>query len=816
MAAMAVRVRVPKPKTTVSAVRGRVLVFAEDGERIGQWGGSECFLSRQNGLGPCLVVRSSRHKRHEGTFFQLARLQRVLSTHVAQGRLTVVVPHERRLCSVYVETTDDVDELRMMAGVLQDKSRWKDMERNVASKSQRGPRSGGGGALEVSSGGGVSGGGGSGRDSAVGLRDPLRASLSGRGAGEEDEESEKDSDADSVDDAYGARYGAEVRAHGYKMVAAAAPEGEKEPSQPVITGGSTTTGTAAEKASPVRSGAAASASPLVTSTSASASATQDFTPEQRRAVQLLRSGHNVFITGAAGTGKTEWLRCVLRHVLASKEHGHDAVSDGEERVSSDTDDDVGRSRVAVTAATAAAARRIGGTTVHLFAGIGRGEGDPAVVLHRMQNRPDVVRAWQQCEVLVIDAIHLLPAHTFALLDRLARVLRAPLSEKKSPSPAVMVADNAALPFGGLQLVVVGDFLQLPPPSSGAGEEAQPAFACTAWQACQLEAVVFTKDHRHAADEAFARCCDDVRRGACTPLVQAVLTPCVNRRLESRGGVEATTVMAHRADADRYNAQRLQQLDSVAFQRYASEDYAAEPGADIDSELPLPAVVTLKEGAQVVLLAALPGAPQLSGGDVGIVVGFAPQAHGPAPPKVRFTTGMEAVVVPAVTMSVRDREGRLTLRRRQLPLQLAWALSVYHVEGLTLPMVRLALDASLGTAAETYVALSRVRRAADVSLTAFDAAVIGRVSGAAREFHDGLLPSTKDAASVGLSPASSATVEASDRARERDVVAVDAAAGEAGGRRRPRSGSPDDDEGRLGARKTEDPSWSAATRMEMPL
>ncbi|KPI83834.1 putative DNA repair and recombination helicase protein PIF6 [Leptomonas seymouri] len=171
----AVAVRVPKPKMTMSAVQGKILVYAEDGERIGQWGGTECFLSRQSGLGPCLVVRSSRHKAHEGTFFQLALLQRVLSTHVAQGKLTVVVPHERRQCSVYIEATDDLDELRMMAGVLQDKSRWRSIERNVATKARRGQRRSGGEAS------GMPGGDGRGP---MELRDPLRASLSGGGVGE--------------------------------------------------------------------------------------------------------------------------------------------------------------------------------------------------------------------------------------------------------------------------------------------------------------------------------------------------------------------------------------------------------------------------------------------------------------------------------------------------------------------------------------------------------------------------------------------------------------------------------------------------------
>ncbi|KAK7194910.1 DNA repair and recombination helicase protein PIF6 [Novymonas esmeraldas] len=693
----AVAVRVPVPKLTVSAVHGKITVFAEDGERIGQWGGTGCFLSRQGGLGPCLVVRSSRHKAHEGTFFQLARLQRVVSTHVALGRLTVMVPHERRQCTVFIDTTDDLDALRMMAGVLQDRARWADMERNVASSSRKALRRG-------NSGDGGGGGGGGGR---AALRDPSRAALSGRGA-ESDEDEDEDEESVHGGDAQ------RTRTH----AAPAGPPLTTSAGSPAHTGTETNTGEAA----------AAQHSCPPPRAKAVAQPPSSWTREQHHALQLVRAGHNVFVSGAAGTGKTEWLRYVLEHVLSPAPSGTDAVDAG---------------RVAVTAATGIAARLIGGHTVHAFAGIGRGEGDAEAVLQRVQSKPDAVRAWQRCEVLVVDEISMVSAHTFALLDRIGRVLRRPphSSSSSSSSPRLAPGGGARAPhtvdrpFGGVQLLVVGDFLQLPPVSRGAGEEARPAFTAAAWRACAFRSVAFVEDHRHAGDRRFAECCAAVRRGECTPLVRTVLESCVGRELEERFGVEATTLLARRQDVDRYNAQRLQQLDSMAFQRYASEDYAAVPGTDMDSEVSLPAVLTLKAGAQVVLLASLPDAPHLANGNVGRVVGFVAQTRGPALPRVCFTTGAE-VVVPAVTMEVYGRDGRLRLSRRQVPLQLAWALTVHRVQGMTLPMVRLALDKSFFESGQAYVALSRVRTAADLCLTALDLDVVTAwVSPEAREFYE---------------------------------------------------------------------------------
>ncbi|KAG5479457.1 hypothetical protein LSCM1_04720 [Leishmania martiniquensis] len=704
----AVRVRVPKPKMTMSAVQGRITVFAEDGERIGQWGGTECFLSRQSGLGPCLVVRSSRHRRHEGTFFQLGRLQRVVSTRVAQGHLTVMVPHEKRQCSVFIDTTDDLDELRMMAGVLQDKARWKDMERNVASKGRSGPLRGGKGD-------------GGGRSSAE-LRDPSLAQLTGRGAEDDDDD---DDYGEAMNETRGDGDQAAVRAVQERTLAAAL----LVPSPPVA---------ASQSSAPQRStmvaGSSKSSEP-VASGPAALQPRWSWTREQQRAMQLVRAGHNVFVSGAAGTGKTEWLLHVLQHVLPRtrqrqglKSGAHPGAEEGKEEYAVDT------ARVAVTAATGIAARLIGGKTVHSFSGIGRSEGDPDVILQRVQSRPDIVRAWQQCEVLVIDEISMLSSRTFALLDRIARALRASMPPPASSSQRRHPTNNAALPFGGIQLLVVGDFLQLPPVSRGAGEEVQPAFMASAWRSCNFQTLLFTKDYRHAEDPRFAECCAAVRRGECTPLVQEVLEACLGRELEERFGVEATTLLARRKDVDRYNAQRLQQLESMQFHRYASEDYAAVPGANIDDEVSLPPVLTLKVGAQVVLLASLPNEPSLANGNLGVVVGFIAQAHGPALPLVRFSTGLESIV-PEITMEVYGRDGRLSLSRRQVPLQLAWALTVHRVQGMTLPMIRLALDKSFFEAGQAYVALSRVRKAVDLSLTALDLGVVAaRVSAEGREFY----------------------------------------------------------------------------------
>ena len=147
-----------KRRKAVSAtsILGKIIVTdLPTGDKISQWGGVECYLSFISGHGPCLVVRGSRHKKGEGTFFQLRSLQRVLHQHVEQGKLTLQIPYMKRQCMIYITTTDptSLPHLALMAATLDDPRRWSDLESNVGrgfggggGTGQRGrPRNSGGG-----------------------------------------------------------------------------------------------------------------------------------------------------------------------------------------------------------------------------------------------------------------------------------------------------------------------------------------------------------------------------------------------------------------------------------------------------------------------------------------------------------------------------------------------------------------------------------------------------------------------------------------------------------------------------------------------
>ncbi|KAH9597547.1 DNA helicase Pif1-like [Trypanosoma melophagium] len=676
-----------KPKLTVSAVRGRIIVAAEDGERIGGWGGTECFLSRQTGLGPCLVVRSSRHKRHEGTFFQLNSLQRVLSAYAVEGKLTVVVPHERRLCTVFIETTTDIDALRVMAAVLQDRNHWKDMEKNVACKKGRNTRSTVK-TMEITS---RKGGGGNVDGS---LRD---LSLN-------DEGEDWDYNEDSAEKTDNEEEKEEVASHLKTSLSTVA----REDLTTLITGdkpSSSATVVATAKTETVS---------LIETREGISRIT--WTQEQMRATHLVRSGQSVFVTGAVGTGKTTWLRYIIDSILSR--NGETVIS----------------------ASTAISAHDLNGCTIHALAGIERGACTIEKALHHVKSQPDILRVWRKCKTLIINDVEMLSGDVFTLIDTIARRVRN-------------IPDK---PFGGIRLILLGDFFKSSflihstqtviatdtEDDNRHHERRMWCFETTVWKALHLVAVEFCANYRYVDDMIFAAVLADIRRGLYTRRVQRVISTWFNRPRTMRYGVEPTRIVADVHIAEAHNQRRLNLLMQQKqkefelggeekdnwIQRYKSEDYASTPGENVDAEVVLLPFIELCIGAQVVLLAALPQSPRLLLGDCGTVVAFTAEKNGSVLPVVCFAhSGGEEVVVPRVCVNVFSADGSIRATRTQIPLRLAWALTVWDVRGLTLPLIHLDLNSHNSSnnsnsglsCAEMYLALTRVRQEEDISLTRFD-------------------------------------------------------------------------------------------------
>lgn len=220
--------------------------------------------------------------------------------------------------------------------------------------------------------------------------------------------------------------------------------------------------------------------------------------EQRVSAKRILQGGNFFITGSAGTGKSY----LLKYLIQELAHKH------------------GNGRVAVTAPTGVAAVNIGGQTLHYFSGIGLGNGDRNKLLATLRKSPSAVERWQLTEVLIIDEISMLDKALFETLDCIARSIR-----------------GVNLPFGGMQLLLVGDFLQLPP----IGPTADFCFKSNVWDDCGLsntENIVFLRQMCRQTDIEFMRILNEVRQGRISDELLHCLDRClVDKKQRPNDGID---------------------------------------------------------------------------------------------------------------------------------------------------------------------------------------------------------------------------------------------------------------------------------------
>jgi len=390
------------------------------------------------------------------------------------------------------------------------------------------------------------------------------------------------------------------------------------------------------------------------------------TPEQREWAEKAFAGESLFITGEAGTGKSFLLAYVVQELKRTK-------------------------AVAVTATTGIVAASNGGVTLHSFAGVGLGEGPVEEVIGRTMMSRDAVNRWRETEVLVIDEISMLDGALFTLLELLARRARS--------------IDD---PFGGLQLLLCGDFLQLPPVKGSNGM----VFETEAWRRMTLTTAELQKVHRQQGDDTFLAILREVRIGICSPSSASVLAKCIaDKKPMPLDGIIPTRLYCMNKDVDAENAVRLSQLDGAVREVRAVDQWMENcPEAGKQKILDLmekktPAVLRLKLKAQVVLTKNIP-AQGVMNGSRGIIEAWGASKDGIPCPLVRFDNG-NVVQLDPTGYRQSGVSGTGDLSRIQLPLKLGWALTVHRAQGCTLTRAELQLENAFDCG-QVYVALSRVR------------------------------------------------------------------------------------------------------------
>ncbi|KAM8850934.1 ATP-dependent DNA helicase PIF1 [Spinachia spinachia] len=399
-------------------------------------------------------------------------------------------------------------------------------------------------------------------------------------------------------------------------------------------------------------------------------ASRKLSKEQATVLTAVLSGRNVFFTGSAGTGKSFLLKRIMGSLPPKSTFA--------------------------TASTGVAASHIGGTTLHNFAGIGSGSA-PLEQCIELAQRPGVLQHWTSCRHLIIDEVSMVEAQFFDKLESVARSVR-----------------RSTEPFGGIQLIVCGDFLQLPPVSKGK-EKASFCFQARSWRKV-IQVNIELMEVRRQTDQSFISLLQAVRVGRVTEDVAARLMNSAYNRIE-RDGVLATRLCTHKDDVELTNENKLQQLPGSArvFEALDSDPALVKT---IDAHSPVCRLIQLKVGAQVMLTKNLDVARGLVNGARGVVLAFESGKQGL--PRVHFLCGATEVLKPE--RWVFKSGGGLHLSRQQLPLKLAWAISIHKSQGMTLDCVEISL-ARVFESGQAYVALSRARSLQGLRVMDFDPRVV---------------------------------------------------------------------------------------------
>lgn len=402
-------------------------------------------------------------------------------------------------------------------------------------------------------------------------------------------------------------------------------------------------------------------------------------PQQQHALETVMKGNNVFITGPGGTGKTFLIRRIMEECQAKNK------------------------KVAITALTGAAALLLGegAKTVHSWAGIGLGK-DPAPKIAQdiRKTRRDILYRWLTTRVLIIDEVSMMSAELLSLLNAVAQIVRK----------------ESLKPFGGVQVILVGDFAQLPPIIKDEDKNSQPLlFETDIWRALNLTICPLTQIVRQS-DPVFQKVLGEVRMGKLSDESLQVLLNRQTQRWDDLK-IKPTLIFSRRADVEMVNSLNFKALKGRTYTYDVKTvfDATAPKGVTdtdpdvkraigkLDRDAPYQPRLDLKVGTQVILVYNVDPASGLVNGSRGVIEGFSETV--PSYPYVLFKGQKEPLLVMEQTWKVEGLEG---IKRKQIPLILGYAQTTHRCQGATLDCALIDIGPSTFEVGQAYVALSRVK------------------------------------------------------------------------------------------------------------
>jgi len=419
--------------------------------------------------------------------------------------------------------------------------------------------------------------------------------------------------------------------------------------------------------------------------------------QQQKAVNTVLKGNNVFLTGGGGTGKSY----VLEHIIdIFKEKYKENL----------------KTFIGITSTTGSSALLIGGTTIHSFSGLGVSREDEEQYIQRISKRRYLIKRFKNIKTLIIDEISMLTPRTFRMIYRLSQLIR------KNNSP-----------FGGIQVILSGDFCQLGPilEQHILHHDLEYCFETPEWEASDIQVIHFKTIHRQS-DTQFIETLQKIRMGISDQDTTSVLINRFRKPLDNPYGIEPVQLFPTREKANEINQRYFSKINNekeiksyhltVSVETRNSDNPLSvemnkpEIERKIKAQLPIDDTIQLCIGCQVILVVNLSVDEGLVNGSKGRVESFNENDE----PVVIFSNGK----IKNIAIHTWEIDEGLTIASASgIPLILGYGCTIHRSQGMSLDLAIVDIGKNVFTGSggygQIYVALSRVRSLEGLSILNFD-------------------------------------------------------------------------------------------------
>jgi ATP-dependent DNA helicase PIF1 len=440
----------------------------------------------------------------------------------------------------------------------------------------------------------------------------------------------------------------------------------------------------------------------------------ELSKEQQLAFDKYVQGHNIFITGPGGTGKSELIRMIYKHAHSRFKNIH------------------------VTALTGCASILLNckAKTIHSWAGIGLGNGTTEQLVTKIKKNKFLKAVWKETDILVVDEVSMLSLKLFNMLNDIGKAIR-----KNQRS------------FGGIQLIFSGDFYQLPPVGDKDELDTQRfCFESDDWNSVfHRDSQIELKKIFRQTDDIYSTILNQIREGKIKKRANELLLEYVGREKDPNLVAEPTKLYPTKNKVEQINISKMSTLhgDEKEYKMKYLKDLEMTKkekelrrqftDRDIQIELDFLAAnlmcekeIKMKVGAQVMCIINIKseaGDILICNGSQGIITEF---CEFTGCPKVKYNNGIHMIMTRHNWLS--DKIPGIGVS--QVPLMLSWALTIHKSQGATLDAAEIDVGSGIFECGQTYVALSRVKSLNGLYLSSFDAKRI-RINKKVKEFYESL-------------------------------------------------------------------------------